>query len=274
MATSETIPAVPTSRAPHGRRAWRVAGSILAGLTILLGAASLWSCANELTAETETQQQTYQHAVSRVELDLDDGQISLTPGEAGQVVIERRLEWSAGKPTIEEKWAGDTLQITSRCGGSSLGTQPHCSVAYTMRVPADVTIDARTLASRIEVRDLRGSLRLSESSGDVKLTNTTGSIWVRTTSGGIAGAGLRAGQVEVQATSGDVDLRLAAAPEKLTATTKAGNVHIGLPGDDAYQVTVETSGGDKDVTVRQESPAARTIGVRTSRGDVRIRYAS
>jgi hypothetical protein len=274
MATAATIPPTHTSRSPRGRRTWRIAGSILAVATILLGTASLWSCASELTADTETQQETYQHAVTRIELDLDDGEISLTPGDEGEVVIERRLEWSDDKPVIEETWVGDTLKITSRCGESAIGTKTHCAVAYTMRVPADVEIDAHTRASLIDVRGLGGSLRLTESSGDVKVTDTTGTLWVQASSGGITAIGVRADKVEVEATSGDVDLRLAAAPGTLTVTTKAGNVDIAVPGDDAYDVTVQTSGGDKDVTVRQENPAERTIGVTTSRGDVRIGYAS
>jgi Toastrack DUF4097 len=274
MATSGSVRTVATSAAVPGRRAWRIVGSILTPLTIVLCTYSLWSRGSELRAEKETQNQTYTHAVSRVELDLDDGEISLTPGETGQVVIERRLEWSDNKPTIEETWVGNTLKITSRCGGSSLGIQPHCAVAYTMRVPADVEIDARTVASRIEIRNLSGGLRLTESSGDVLLTNTTGQLWVKTTSGTIRGAGLRAGQVELQATAGDIVLGLAAPPDKLAVTTGAGNVDIAVPGNDTYHLGVETSGGDKDITVRHDSGAARTISVRTSRGDIRIRYAS
>jgi DUF4097 and DUF4098 domain-containing protein YvlB len=143
-----------------------------------------------------------------------------------------------------------------------------------MRVPPAVAIDARTLASRIEIRELTGSLRLAESSGDVRLVNTTGQLSVRTSSGAISAAGLAAGRVEITATSGDVDLRFAAPPDTLTANTGAGNVDITLPGNDPYRVTVETSGGDQKVSVRQDGPAERTIGVTTGRGDVHIRYAS
>ena len=274
MGTPATTSTAVTRRTSNARRAWRLAGGILTPVLILLGTASLWACTGELTADSETQHQTYTHAVSRVELDLDDGEITLTPGEAGQVVVERVLEWSDDKPTIEETWVGDTLRITSRCGGSSMGIQPHCTVAYTIRVPADVTIDARTVASRIEVRDLSGSLRLLESSGDVSLTNTTGQLWVKTTSGGINASGLRAGQVEVQATSGDVELTFAAAPRQLAATTEARNVTIALPGADPYRVGIETSSGERDISVRQDPGAERTIDVRTSNGDVQVRYAA
>lgn len=275
MATSVPAPSAPTSRTRRGRRAWLFAGGILTPVAVLLSTVTLWSWANELAAETETQHQTYTQPVSRVVLNLRDGDITLTPGEAGQVVIERRLEWSESKPTIEETWAGDTLEITSRCAGeSTLGVRPHCAVAYIMRVPPDVAIDARTVASKIDVRHLRGDLRLSELSGDVNVTNITGRLRVQTTSGGITGAGLRCGQVEVQATSGDVHLGFAAAPQQLTAKTESGNVDIAMPDDDTYRVVVDTSAGDTEIRVRQDPGAARTIGVQTSRGDVHIRYAS
>jgi DUF4097 and DUF4098 domain-containing protein YvlB len=275
MATS--VPPTPTSISGtrRARRAWLFAGGILTPVALLLGTATVWSHANELATKTEAQHQSYRQPVSRIVLNLHDGDIRLTPGEDGQVVIERRLEWSRSKPTIEEKWAGNTLEISSRCArGSTLGLGSHCAVAYIMRVPPDVTIDARTVASRIDVRGLSGDLRLSESSGDVNLANTTGRLSVQTTSGDITGAGLRSGQVEVQATSGDIALSFTAGPQRLTATTGSGNVGVAVPGGDAYRVVIAMSGGDTNVTVRQDPGAVRTIDVRTSGGDIEIGYAS
>src|SRR5690349_18169426 len=140
-------------------RAWRIAGLCVTGLAVLLGTTFLWSRASELAVDRETQRQSYDHAVTRVELDLDDGAIRL-----------------------------------------------------------------------------------------------------------------RAGPVVVEADSGDVDLRFAAPPASLETTTRAGNVDVTLPGTDAYRVTVETASGDSDIGVRQNSTAPRAIAVRTTRGDVNIRY--
>jgi hypothetical protein len=70
------------------------------------------------------------------------------------------------------------------------------------------------------------------------------------------------------------ELTFAAAPQQLTAKTGSGDVDIAVPDDDTYQVVVETSVGDTEIRVRQDPGATRTIGVQTSRGDVRIRYAS
>jgi DUF4097 and DUF4098 domain-containing protein YvlB len=89
---------------------------------------------------------------------------------------------------------------------------------------------------------------------------------VRTTSGGVIGAHLRCGHVEIRATSGDIALDFAGAPQQLTATTRAGNVDIAVPGNDPYNVGIETSAGDRDVSARHDPGAARTIGVQTSRG--------
>lgn len=269
-----SVPPVPPRPTGRGRRAWRITGSILSAVTILLGAAYLWSGASGLTANTETQHETFQRAVGRVALDLDDGEIILTRGEDDRVVIERRLEWSHHRPAIRETWVGDTLNITVRCAGSTLGSRSRCAVGYRMRVPAGLAIDAHTRASRIDVHELSGSLRLTETSGEVTLAGTTGPLRVLTSSGAVTTSGVRAGKLEIQTTSGDVGLHLAAAPDALTVTTKAGNVDIAVPGDDAYTMNVQTSSGDEDVTVRQEAAAGHTIDVTTSRGDVRIRYAS
>jgi hypothetical protein len=250
-------------------RAWRIAGLAGTCLAVLLGTTSLWSYASELAADRETQRETYDHPVTRVEIDLDAGAIRLAAGPSGQVVVERRLEWSGGKPTIEETWAGDTLRIRSRCGEAT-GGREHCSVGYTVRVPAGGVV----VASRIEARGLTGNLRLTGSSGVVRLTDTTGQVRVRTGSGAVTATGLRAGPVEIQTSAGDVDLRFAAAPENLTATTGVGDVDIAVPGTDAYRVTVESSSGDHEVSVRQDSSAPHTIAVRTTRGDVKIGYSS
>jgi hypothetical protein len=247
--------------------AWRVTGLCATFLAVVLGTTFLWSRASELATDKETQHQTYDHAVTRVELDLDHGEVRLAAGEPGQVVVERRLEWSADRPAIEETWDGDTLRIRSRCGKAS-----RCTVAYSVRVPAGVEIDARTLGSRIEARGLAGSLRLTGSSDDVTLTDTTGPVRVKTGSGAVTATGLRAGPVAVESDSGDIDLRFASPPGTLEATTRSGNVDVHLPGTDAYRVTVETARGDSAVSVRQNSAADHAIAVRTTRGDVTISY--
>lgn len=252
---------------PRGRRAWRIAGVAATVLAVLLGTTSLWSRVSELGTDKETQHETYDHAVTRVEVDLDGGAIVLVAGDPGRVVVERRLEWSDLRPTIVETWTGDTLRITSRCGGA------RCSAGYSLTVPTDVEIDARTRASRIRARGLAGPLRLTTSSGDVRLTDTAGPVRVDTRAGAVTGTGLRTGPVEVRTDAGDVDLRFAASPVALTATTGAGDVDISVPGADAYRVTIETADGDQAIGVRQDSAATRTIAVRTTRGDIKIRYA-
>jgi hypothetical protein len=253
---------------PHRRRAWRITGLCATCLAVTLGTTSLWLYTSELAAEKQTQHQTYDRAVTRVELDLDDGAIRLAAGRPGQVVIERRLEWSTARPRIEETWDDDTLRIRSRCGEAV-----RCTVAYSLRVPADVEIDARAVVGPIEARGLSGGLHLTGSSDDVTLTDTTGPVRVTTSSGAITATGLRAGPVEIEADSGDVDLRFASPPRTITATTGPGNVDITVPGTDAYRVTVETSRGDSEVRVRQDSTAEHAITVRTTRGDVGIGYS-
>ncbi|SHN47180.1 DUF4097 family beta strand repeat-containing protein [Cryptosporangium aurantiacum] len=251
------------------RRAWRITGASATCLAVLLGTTVLWSGVTHLAVDRETQSETYDHAVDRVELDLDEGAIRIAAGAPGQVAVERRLEWSGERPTVEETWHGDTLRITARCRKSAWSRE-HCAAGYTLTVPADVEIDARTRTSRIEVRGLTGDLRLSGSSGDVTLTDTSGRVRVTTGAGAITATGLRDGPVEVHANSGDVHLRFAAAPETVRATTAAGNVDIAVPRTDAYRVSVETADGDREVSVRQDSAATRTIAVRTTRGDVKI----
>jgi hypothetical protein len=260
-----------------GHRTWRVAGSAFTVVALLLLSVNAGTWLARLSAETETGHGSYRQPVSRVEIDIDDGGlVVLAPGEAGAVSFQRRLEWSGTKPTVAETWDGQVFQVTAACeaGPWRIGWDPVCSVGYTMDLPPGVTVDARNDSGGIEARDLDGEVRLTETNGSLVVTNLGGPLVLHTGSGDIAGSGLRAGRVEVQVTTGDVDLSFAAPPDRIIVEATSGNPTIEVPRGDRYRISVETSTGHQEIGVVNDPDAARTIEIRTTSGDVRLRYAS
>lgn len=269
--------ASPTTSLRWRRRTWLIVGGVVTAVTLLLTSSTVWTWLARLSAETETGGGSYIRPVSLVVVDADEVDLVLMAGQAGRVRFERRLEWSGSKPTVEETWDGQTFQVTARCPDGPplvVGADPVCSVGYTIAVPAEVAVDVTSRSGEIEVRDLGGEVRLSESTGSVTVDNIIGPLALRTTTGDIVGSGLRSSHVEVRVDTGNVDLSFATPPEQVIVVATTGNPTIEVPGDDRYRVSVETSTGNQDISVVRDPDATRTIDIRTTSGDVRIRYVS
>jgi hypothetical protein len=190
----------------RGQTGWLVAGLALTTVTVIAGALTvgLW-----LARQTETQHHTYQHPGSRIDLDLPDLDVHLTPGATGELAVERHLTWSYRKPTIGESWNGQTLRATADCPLNVIG--PGCHVDYAVRVPPGTTVHIDTGAGDITIGEVDGELTLSTVSGDVR------------------GTGLRCGQATVESRSGDVDLRFDQPPQRIQVTTGSGDISVRLP---------------------------------------------
>ncbi len=261
-----TIVGGARSRRPNG---WLAVGGIFTTLAIAAGGLST---AGWLGFRSETQDHTYRQAVTRISIDVGPGDLRIAPGEAGAVAIHRRMFWSFSKPTIDERWDGQTLQVTTRCR-VLLSVGPGCGVDYTIAVPEGVEVEAHTSTGDISVRGIRGGLRLSTSTGDIAVTDATSNLWLQSSTGDIKATGLTSSDVEASASTGDVDLRFAGPPRAVAARASTGDVTVSVPDGEAYRVQADTGTGDVHIGVRQDSDAERSIVVRTSTGDVDISYA-
>jgi len=254
-------------------RAWLIAGLLVTAAS--MAATGLTACtqiAGSGPVLSEHQGHTYHHMVSRVEIVLDSGNITLSPGQAGQVVVDRRLRWKHVKPVVTEVWDGGTLRVSSVCPN-----QDNCSVDYTLRVPASVTVSAHTAAGDVTAHEVTGAMDLRSESGDIKVTNPGAQVRIQGDSGNITGTGLRSTDVEVHTSSGDITLGFTVPPSTVTAVTQAGTVRIAVPragsGSDGYQVHASTTSGQRQVRIRQDSAGQRSITASTESGDVIISYA-
>ncbi len=156
------------------------------------------------------------------------------------------------------------------------------SVDYEISVPAETTVRTRSGSGDQIIEGTRGNVDTQTGSGDVKLANLTGELQLQTGSGNIrahhiSGAvkgGTGSGDVEIEeAAAGDIDLHTGSG--NITARgvqggfrgetgsgdvtaegtqtgsweihTGSGNVHVGLPGNAAFDADISTSSGSVDV---------------------------
>jgi hypothetical protein len=252
--------------------AWRAAA---AGFTIAVIAAGVLVAWNvwgvPFAPQTETQHQTYDRPITTLVFsDFASSDITVTAGEPGRVEIQRDLRWNGTKPGFTESWEGETLTVSHGCHGFVMD---QCSIRYTVRVPASVALEAESSSGDVRVSKLTGALRVTTTSGDVTVAGATAQLTVATTSGHVRTDDLRAGPVEVSTTSGDIDLVFSTAPQTISVAATSGDTNVRLPNDHmAYRVAVQTTSGDRRVTVDQSQDAGRAISVHATSGDVTIGY--
>jgi hypothetical protein len=252
---------------PGGPNGWLVLGGIV---TALLIAAGTLTVIGWLGYRTETQRQVYDQTATSIDLDISTGDLTLVPGEPGEVVVTRRLYWSYSKPTIDERWDGQTLRVTGDCRGWWIG--PGCGVDYTLEVPEGVAVRAQTSTGDVTVRNIRGALQLTTSTGDISVTGATGALKLRTSTGDIRATDLTSSTVDASASTGDIMVILTAAPQSVAVRTSTGDIDVFVPTGQTYRVQTEVSTGDVRVGVRQSDDASRSITARTSTGDIDIHY--
>jgi hypothetical protein len=227
--------------------------------------------AGAAAAQHDDQHQAYQHRIDRIELDLASGDITLTPGSAGQVVVRRGLRWDSTKPTVTEQWNGNTLHITTRCASG----ERNCATNYDIEVPRDVTLAAKTDAGNVTIRGIQGSQDLRTDAGNVSVEQSGGALTLHTNSGRITGTGLATTHIDSGTDAGNISLTLTVVPDSLTARSSAGDIDLHVPkaGAGGYGVQATTDAGTRRVTVDTSGPSKHRIVSASDSGDVTVRYA-
>lgn len=124
----------------------------------------------------------------------------------------------------------------------------------TVRVPEDVAADL--------------PIAVGATAGDVLLAGTWGEVALTSTAGDVSLDG-RADTLTVEATSGDVDLALSAAPRSITVETTSGDQEVRLP-DGRYAITAEATVGDVDNELGTDPGAVQRYRFTAVAGDVEI----
>src|SRR5439155_7919194 len=106
---------------------------VIVVVLVVLVAASL-----ALRRRDETSRR-FEEAVASIDADVPAGSVRVVAGDAGAVVVRRRMRWLVTKPRLEETVSDGVLRL--RVTGSPLLSG---IVEYELTAPADVDVTARS----------------------------------------------------------------------------------------------------------------------------------
>ncbi|MGW4402863.1 DUF4097 family beta strand repeat-containing protein [Nonomuraea sp. NPDC004702] len=253
------------------RAIWLTAGTAATVTALLLSVLLVWNGFARATAPQETRARTVPFALDTLKVTTGSGEVNveIVPGPAGELTISRSVNWtSIDRPVITEDWNGDTLRLDIRCGTAPRPDGPVCRADYTLLVPFETGVEARTTVGDLGVHSVVGAVRLTTVSGNVRAEGVTGEVWARSGSGSVFGDAMLGSQADVETGSGDVRLDFANPPLTVRAVARAtGDVDLRLPPE-TYDVTTE--GRRTEVEVDAVKGAPRKIEARAPLGSVRV----
>lgn len=236
-----------------------VSGVAVAGVAVgTLGALTGCGWLPGTTFEDDT---SLTDEINSVRLDSGDGAVTLNgEKDAKKVSIHREIEYRDDKPGATHK-VEDGVLVLGGCGR-------HCSVNYTVDLPAGLPIEGKTSNGSIALSAM-DTVKVKTTNGAIELKNITGDIDVTTNNGRVRGSGLTGDRVSVETSNGDVNLN-AAEPRDVRAKTSNGSIDVAVPPA-RYDVSTDTSNGGEDIGVDTETGADRTLDLSTSNGDITVK---
>jgi hypothetical protein len=183
--------------------------------------------------------------VSTLDVTSHLGDITITGSSSNTVSVTEQMAYSSTLPVTSHAVAGGTLTVGYTCPAQAV-----CGVAYIITVPRGVTVTATTAT---------GAIRLSGLTGP-SLTAKVDAGFIDATSLSVADASFT---VDV----GGVTATFTAAPQTLSATTKAGGIALHVPTTTDYQVSAT---GKSTITVPESTTSAHTITASTDVGAIQI----
>ncbi len=190
------------------------------------------------------------------------GPIEVANGDAA--VVAYQPSWLLFGP--------DTIGPADGLGDTPVGLA--CRTAFPCRAPSRVEVPT---ATRVEVESTGGDVSVLRFDGDLTVVTAggsdvflgpvAGSLAVTTGPGDVLGFGLTADEVDVETTSGIIELNFATRPRRVVVRSGSEPVTIGLPQGD-YAVSVR-GGSSIAINVGQVATADSEILVQ-ARGPVRI----
>ncbi|WP_282205989.1 DUF4097 family beta strand repeat-containing protein [Kitasatospora fiedleri] len=181
--------------------------------------------------------------VTALEVTGEVGGIEVRAGDGPVQVVEKRT-WQDEEPRAGHELSGGVLKLTYSCS--------QCGIGYQVRVPAGTV------------------LRLKETTGGITLRDLSGDITARTVTGGVEATGLRGANVTLEAGTGGVSARFAAAPTRAELRTGTGGVELTVPAGEAYTVDAHASTGGTEVSVPSQAGAGHALVARADTGGVKV----
>jgi hypothetical protein len=168
-------------------------------------------------------------------------------GGGSAVSVTQEADYSSTPPVTKPTVSGGTLAVTYTCPVELV-----CGVAFVVRVPRDVTVQATADA------------------GTIRLTGLSGRVTAKAHVGSIAATGLTGSVVSLTTDVGGISAAFAAAPGMVRAVTRLGTITLRVPGSASYKVSVDDRLGKATVSVPQSASSPHAITATTDVGAVLI----
>ncbi|MBD2891164.1 hypothetical protein amrb99_00660 [Actinomadura sp. RB99] len=209
------------------------------------------------------------HAVTKVVVEFDSGDVLVAAGGSGRVDVERRSR-DGRFLDLKEVWDGNLLRLAGGCRDGNGERAAHCKAGYVLRVPAATEVEVRADTGDVTVAGLTGAVSWTSGSGDLELRDVAGRVRATTDSGEVTATELRSSAVEARTNTGDVGLAFAAAPQRAAVTTNTGDIRLAVPPG-RYRTSADTISGRRDVAVPGDGASPSVLEARSNSGDVRLR---
>ena len=181
------------------------------------------------------------------------GNIQVTAGSGERIEVEAlKHAWGPNAEQAKQRLADALIEtyatgnrVEVRVEHGERGDARGIDVEFNVKVPADTTVDLRTVSGDIRVTNVKGEVRVQGVSGNLALEGTARLAAVKTVSGGITitNGGADA-QLSLSTVNGDLLVQTLTA-RALDVNTVNGDVRInGWSGDRAH---IRTLDGDLDL---------------------------
>ncbi|TCN37154.1 putative adhesin [Kribbella orskensis] len=216
--------------------------------------------------------------ISTVRLDSPNADITIKVGDGDTTTVQEKRKYWLIKHGDTYSVDGETLKLDGDCGWQ-------CTADFVITVPrgtkvtgengtGDLSItgvggiDASSRSGDISLRDVTGDVKLDLTSGDVEIDRLTGKLDIVATSGDIDATRLKGGAVNVETTSGDLQLELDEQND-VRAKGTSSDVEVKAPAGD-YKVHTETRSGDVENGLGNAPDGSHSIDASTVSGDVTL----
>lgn len=272
-----TLPAEPTPfdppapagpGAPRRRPAWLIVGSVVAAISIAVGA---WDLLGALSRQPVHYQRIWSGPIRTVDMDVGDGSVTVVGTNRTGAVVHADGARGLSSPTNDQTLEGGTLRIRSHCS-FTLGSD-WCGLSYRVELPAGAKVVAHSSNGRVTANGLTGNSQLSSDNGRVTANSPAGTVSLNSSNGDVRVTGATSAHVSASSDNGSVHVGFAKPPHAVYAHSSNGDVTVGLPHSEiSYRVEAHTSNGRESTLVRTDPSGSRTITATSSNGDVTVHY--
>jgi hypothetical protein len=208
------------------------------------------------------------HAVSgkitAVRLDNRNGGVEVHGSEgATKVSVHRKVTYRDDKPQSPTYRVDNGVLVLAGCGR-------HCSVDYTVDVPAGLPVTGSTTNGEVDLSAV-GKVQVSTSNGDMSVDGANGPVDLRTSNGRVEAKGLKGGGVRARSSNGSVSISPAVAQD-VWVKTSSGDVTVTAPTG-PYRVSTHISSGSPHISVPTDPSARYALDLSTSSGDITVKAA-